>query len=469
MKLIFENLGALEYGELELADLTILCGENNTGKTYVTYLVYCLLTTWKQLVDVDFKREFLDLRRNGLVKINLQEKFSDSWKDICSDTLKKFEEEFPEMLASKSELFSKLTIQVDMPLGNAWKVREFKSELRSAKGNLLVTMIKQEHSDEIELAAPQSEEMSAQSMASLGEFIEERIFGLMLKDVIPDVFIASTERTGATTFKKQLNLATSNLIDLLSQAHKEGADSITPHKVFETIYGRHEYALPVRHNVQFINQLPNTGAEDGALFKEVPSLLKRFEGIVGGTYVTNKEGNTHFQPKGSSLKLSLGEVSSSVRSLLIVWYWLKHSAEKGDMLMLDEPELNLHPANQRKLARFIAALVNNGIKVFITTHSDYIIREFNTLIMLNQEAPAMEVVRKKFKDYLLEDKLAPERVALYMASEESILKAGGKRKTKVKTLVRADISPTLGIEAKSFDETIDEMNAIQEAIYYGRN
>jgi len=36
-------------------------------------------------------------------------------------------------------------------------------------------------------------------------------------------------------------------------------------------------------------------------------------------------------------------------------------------------------------------------------------------------------------------------------------------------LIKAEISPTLGIEAKSFDETIDDMNNIQEAIYYGLN
>lgn len=61
---------------------------------------------------------------------------------------------------------------------------------------------------------------------------------------------------------------------------------------------------------------------------------------MGGSYSTNKEGVTVFQPYGSKLKLGLGEVSSSVRSLLIVWYWLKYVANQGEMLVLDEPELN---------------------------------------------------------------------------------------------------------------------------------
>lgn len=469
MKLTFENLGAVEFAEIELADLTVICGENNTGKTYVTYLIYCLLTTWRKFIDIDLKRDLLSLRRNGVVKIDLQEKIADPWPVLCAEALTRFLSTFPEMMASKSELFDQLSVRLDIPLGLAWKEREFKNELRSAKGNLLVTMSKPANSVELELVALQSGELSAQSMVSLGEFIEERLFSMMLEEAIPDVFIASTERTGATTFRKQLNLATSNIIELLSQSHKEGADSITPDRVFETIYGRQDYALPVRRNVQFVNQLPDTNSEDGEFYKASPGLLKRFESIVGGTYATNKDGITYFQPSGTKLKLGLGEVSSSVRSLLIVWYWIKYSAKKGDMLMLDEPELNLHPANQRRLARFIVALVNHGIKIFLTTHSDYIVREFNTLIMLNQDSEKLKAVREKLTDYVEDDKLNPNRVSLYMARDENILRNGNKRKKKTKTLIKAEISPTLGIEARSFDETIDDMNAVQEAIYYGIN
>ncbi|MEO6422873.1 MAG: AAA family ATPase [Candidatus Nitrotoga sp.] len=469
MKLSFENLGAIEYAEIELAELTVVCGENNTGKTYVTYLIYCLLTTWRKFIDIDLKRDLLSLKEKGVVKINLHEKVADQWPKLCSNALGHFLNTFPEMMASKSELFSQLTVHLDIPLGLAWKEREFKNELRSGTGNLLVTMSKPAKSAELELVALKSDELSSQSMVSLGEFIEERLFGMMLEETVPDVFIASTERTGATTFRKQLNLATSNIIELLSQSHKEGADSITPDRVFETIYGRQDYALPVRRNVQFVNQLPDTNSEDGDLYKSAPGLLKRFESIVGGTYATSKDGVTYFQPSGTKLKLGLGEVSSSVRSLLIVWYWLKYFAKKGDMLMLDEPELNLHPANQRRLARFIVALINHGVKVFITTHSDYIVKEFNTLIMFNQEDKRLNSVREKYKEYLPEDKLAYDKVSLYMARDEKVLKQGYSRKTKIRTLVRANISQTLGIEAISFDETIDEMNAIQEAIYYGIN
>lgn len=466
MKLKFENLGAIGSAEIELADLTVICGENNTGKTYVTYLIYCLLANLKKFVDVDLEEEFSALRRNGLIIIDLQEKIAERWEDICSAALKKFVAEFPGMLASKRELFAKLVLAIDMPLGLAWKKQSFQSELRSADGNLLLTMAKPGDCAEIELAAPQSEKMSTQSTASLGGFIKERLFGLMLEEAIPSVFIASTERTGATIFQNQLNLASSNLFDLLGRAEDAGSGSGRQGPLFDTISVRPSYALPIRHNVRFINQLPNSSVEEGELFKAAPVLLKRFESIVGGSYVTNKEGVTHFQPTGSDIKLGLGEVSSSVRSLLIVWYWLKYFARKGNMLMLDEPELNLHALNQRRLARFIVELVNHGIKVFITTHSDTIIREFNILLMLSRNLPHFQQIRERHQ-YAQNEALDLGKVLLYIVENDNMASDHSQGGLIRSRMVKVRPDPKLGLDVASFDQTILDMSQMQDDLRYG--
>ena len=75
--------------------------------------------------------------------------------------------------------------------------------------------------------------------------------------------------------------------------------------------------------------------------------------------------------------------SSSVKTLSGLVVYLRHIAKKGDVLIIDEPEMNLHPDNQRRLARIFARMINNGLRLIISTHSDYIIRELNNLIMLN--------------------------------------------------------------------------------------
>jgi ABC-type multidrug transport system ATPase subunit len=162
----------------------------------------------------------------------------------------------------------------------------------------------------------------------------------------------------------------------------------------------------------------------------------------------------------------MDESSSAVRSLLDIGFYLRHEAQPNDLLMVDEPELNLHPENQRRMARLFARLVNLGIKVFITTHSDYIVKELNTLIMLNGDKPHLKQISEK-EGYRTEELLSYEKVKVYIAEEVSKRLAGKNRKSKCNTLTEANITSELGIEARSFDTTINEMNRIQEEIVWG--
>ena len=135
--------------------------------------------------------------------------------------------------------------------------------------------------------------------------------------------------------------------------------------------------------------------------------------------------------------------------------------------MVDEPELNLHPANQRRIARLFARLVNLGVKVFVTTHSDYIVKELNTLIMLNHDEPHLKRIASE-NGYRDDELICSDQVKVYIAQEDLIpLEEGQKRRRRGHTLVEAEIDPELGIEAPSFDETIDDMNRIQGDIVWG--
>ena len=47
MKFRFKNLGPIKEADLELGDLTIIAGRNNTGKTYLAYALYGFLKRWE--------------------------------------------------------------------------------------------------------------------------------------------------------------------------------------------------------------------------------------------------------------------------------------------------------------------------------------------------------------------------------------------------------------------------------------
>ena len=64
-------------------------------------------------------------------------------------------------------------------------------------------------------------------------------------------------------------------------------------------------------------------------------------------------------------------------------------AEKGTLLLLDEPEVSLHPGAQKRLLNYILENVrNNGLQVVISTHSPAIVEELppEAIVVMNQTA-----------------------------------------------------------------------------------
>ena len=460
MKLSLENLGALTTGELELADLTVICGENNTGKTYLTYTLYGLLRTWESFVKIpDF--DLRPLQTNGVMEIDLADQVISQAPQLLQEAVESYCESLYRVLASQEKRFSetKLQLQVDFKdvLATAYE-RKFTTD----SSRRLISFVKRAGENKLAISAATEESKRPISRFGYQPLLDRVIKEICFAPILPEPFIVSTERTGAVTFQGELNLAKNRLIDLAHEV--TGPDSLHPSRLLERVYGG-GYPLPVKDNVDFINSLASIQSTESELLKEQPTILEEFENLIGGSYKVQSDA-LHFIPKGTrGIRLRMGESSSSVRSLLVLGYYLKHRAQKGDLLMIDEPELNLHPANQRRLARLLVRLVNAGIKVFVTTHSDYIVKEFNTLIMLNANTPGLDQVRERW-GYTDHDRLAPDHVHLYMLSEDYVQKNGNKRKTKAPTLCKATISPTLGIQVPTFDQTINEMNAIQDAIYY---
>ncbi len=292
-----------------------------------------------------------------------------------------------------------------------------------------------------------------------------RIIGDALKDIIfghlfPYPFIASAERTGAAIFRKELNFARNRLLEEMSSMEKD----INPFELLSKVYT--DYALPVKSNVDFTRQLEELARKDSFITKEHPEILNDFKDIIGGDYLVTKNDELYYVPKGKRIKLTMDESSSAVRSLLDIGFYLRHVSSPGDLLMVDEPELNLHPENQRRIARLFARLVNIGINVFVTTHSDYIIKELNTLIMLNQGGDRLTDLAER-EHYKASEMLNPDKVKVYIAEKALIKLDGAQRKTRCQTLVQADIDSKFGIEVGSFDKTIEDMNRIQEEIVWG--
>jgi hypothetical protein len=90
-----------------------------------------------------------------------------------------------------------------------------------------------------------------------------------------------------------------------------------------------------------------------------------------------------FYKREDDLKISTKQASSSIAELSPIILYLKHVLRSGDLLIIEEPESHLHPKNQEILIKYLVKAMNNGLKVLITTHSDYILERVNNFIRLN--------------------------------------------------------------------------------------
>ena len=60
--------------------------------------------------------------------------------------------------------------------------------------------------------------------------------------------------------------------------------------------------------------------------------------------------------------------------------YLRHLVGPGNVLIVEEPESHLHPAMQVAFTRQLAALVNAGIHVIVTTHSEWLLEELANIV-----------------------------------------------------------------------------------------
>ena len=111
----------------------------------------------------------------------------------------------------------------------------------------------------------------------------------------------------------------------------------------------------------------------------------------------------------STGKFTLDQTSSMVSELAPLILILKYLVRPADLLILEEPESHLHPAAQIQMARGIARLVNAGVKVLITTHSNDFTGQINNLISMSNTS------EETWKSLGLEPEecLQPDQVSAY--------------------------------------------------------
>ena len=438
-----KNIGLIENSNISLNDITLICGQNNTGKTYITYSIYGFLAMWRELIDFNIPKSFFEeLDENGFISIDILS-YKDNIKNILKDLSKTYTKNLSNVFSVDDDWFTNSDFEVTIDDFQINLEDGLDSTLSSSKKDIL-QIKKSKESQFLEISI-----LDVKNNKKIPHFILEKGINSALGEIyfnnyFKKPFIITSERTGISLFYKELDINKNVIIENMI---KSKGKNIDPFKIFEETVSR--YAMPVKHNIDYTRDLgENIGKKKSFLYGD-REISKYFTKILQGSYkIVNKE--VYFVTKKNKKQIPMYFSSSATKSLMELYFYVRHSAKDGDLLIIDEPELTLHPDNHIIITRLLAHLANKGIYIFITTHSDYIIKEYNNLIRLNHNITGKDKIMKKY-DYKSHDILDYKKISAYINDY------GDLQKVEL---------TDMGMEIETFDNTLNRLSNAMDDIFF---
>ena len=436
VKFIFKKIGPIKKAELELGDITIIAGRNNTGKTYLVYTLYGFLKQWyrQRNISPEIEKIVEEVTEKGHFKRTVdRETLDQERKKIIRGVTRSFsQEDLSGVFSSPSDAFEESSIEVELP-GEFPK--NLQTDFPSPKGGLV--SIQYDGTDIIVSDKSAREQERDDSFSPF--FVLYCHYRFLFPELSLDPFILSAERFGISLFYKELDFTKNQLVDYLQKmSDDKNRDRFSPYIFIDKTTSR--YALPIKDNIDYTRDIPTLKGQRSELYDD--KLFDKIKDMMGGYYSTSGDDIVFIsRRKGRSFNLPLHIASSSARGLSDLYFYLRHVAKENQLVIIDEPESHLDTANQIQLARLLARMIQSNLKVLITTHSDYIIKEINNLIMLSRLKKQKKVV--KDLGYKKDDFIEPDAIRAYVAEGDS--------------LTKCEIDE-FGIDMPVFDETIDKIN-----------
>jgi len=383
-----KDFAKIREAKIEAAPLTFFVGDNNSGKSYLLSLL------WGLTGGINFRN--LALNGNG-IRFDGVQKLLDYWKtrDYGGDstlpahllpidageqhTLAKGFNTF--LTAKKDKVVSEIFNADDIPIESIHLDIPYQD-------NYNISFQKQN---------PLGLVWTLNTCLGLLGFRDESTFAFIDNYIDlclgKSVFIPAPRSGFLLTFK---TLAQSSIRSTFSREPKSG-DSLTGPQVSYlerlTSLKRNANDVEFRSSIQGILDYVERDIIHGELIitdTPLPEIL--------------------YKPDGLTQALPL-YLSSGVATEVAGFLSLLKFGQFGRICIYEEPEMCLHPELQWKMARVLVKMVNAGITVWASTHSDVIIQHVNNMIKLSNH-PNGEQLREELK-YDQDDVISSDKVRMY--------------------------------------------------------
>ena len=396
------NFGPIGHARVDLRPLTVFAGPSNTGKSYLAMLVYALHRCYR--LDVAVKGESLQVHTALAERI----------EDWLSKRNERETEPLPDDLAAA------LRSVVEQAAGAERHLVE--QEVRRCFGvDALAELVRQESPEAgaaIALCVPQAQgeetfryrfEFGPERMTASGQISSLTGLSNTLIEVWEYISGFVDDAEGPLPLHDALDYMFQSLLSPLTRlAYYLPADRtgvMHSHQVLVSTLIQSATTAGVRPSTNvpllsgvladFLDGLigmSQSGRSSGARSseRESPHAMSEVveENLLAGA-VRLRHSETGYpsfayRPANWDADLPLMRTSSMVSELAPVVLYLRYLVRPGDLLIIEEPESHLHPAMQAAFARELARLVRFGVRIMLTTHSEWMLEALANLVRLSE-------------------------------------------------------------------------------------
>lgn len=365
------NFGVIDQANIELGKINVIAGHNSSGKSTSSKILYCFLrsnaksrkvlsekTLVKRVYELSF--EFFSLIRPGLngdsEDIN---KVLERIKEIIDEFNKKMEnDEPPEKfnIISNFNLLKEIYAELDIKEGYKKLldssfdsveelVKIFNEDGDELFKSLMNMLIKEEFGKNIR---------GLNEVSLCGKYNNNNFsYTFNVKDETEPIV------NGWFILEDVLYLDSFSLFDLISSSGSKNTEH-------------------VRHVLQCISEDESKEWGDEIQFKKIIEISEVIKEITGGEFIYD-EKNIVFVPNEDE-KYLMKNTASGIKQIGVIQILLNNrKLKENSFLIIDEPEVNLHPRWQLEYAKILTLLAKElNITLYINSHNPLFIESIRT-------------------------------------------------------------------------------------------
>lgn len=426
MQATIRNLGPVKEAAINIKPLTVFIGQNNTGKTWTAYLIasafsdFCYIKLLEDFnlglinyPEIDEVRS--SIAKNGTALIDLIELQQARGPQFLNDLARTASSSLGTYLGTDDSFFKGLEFRLDpsdiitewsegiIDFASSWKIIE------GPKGPEMLNIQKKKGERSIKFYVTGREDDSMPLPSGIEDFSIDAVLSPLIRSIYPRIFFFPPERISYSS----LALSPPKIEDLRNRIDSGSFNQSYP---IADLMGM---IAGIRDRGNLKNREEAASNEPRVKrYLELATLL-RTEFLKGELQLIQsdpmlKANRVLFQPEGADGKtVEIPATASLVKSLSPLYLYLTYVARPGDLLVIDEPEMNLHPEAQARIIELLSIMVNSGIRVIITTHSPYIVDHLVN-IMKAAELVSAEEEAEKFYLKTPEAFISKEKVSVYL-------------------------------------------------------